>query len=94
MPLPAKHVKPPLISECPVNVECRVREIITLGSHDVFAGDALAIHIDEEIMGDDKLPDLTKFSAFAFASNKYYEITRYLEANHFSTKRKTKKPKS
>lgn len=90
-PLPAKNVKPPLISECPVNIECRVREIITLGSHDVFAGDVLAIHVDEEIMGDDDLPDLTKFSAFAFASNKYYEITRYLEDNHFSTKRKTKK---
>ena len=27
-PLPAKHVKPPLIEECPVNVECQVREII------------------------------------------------------------------
>ena len=87
-PLPADHVKPPLIKECPVNIECKVREIVTYGSHDVFAGDVLAIHVDKEIIGEDGLPDLTKFHAFAFASNKYYEVTNYIEDNHFSTKRR------
>ena len=83
-PLPAKHVRPPLIKECPVNVECKVKDIIRLGSHDVFAGDALAIHVDEEIIGEDGLPDLTKFNAFAYASRKYYAVTHFLARHGFS----------
>jgi len=86
--LPAKYVRPPLIKECPVNVECRVRDVIRLGSHDVFAGDVLTIHVDEEIIGDDGLPDLTKFITIAFASRKYYAVTQYLERLGFSVKLK------
>ncbi|MDH5687653.1 MAG: flavin reductase family protein [Candidatus Bathyarchaeota archaeon] len=89
-PLPAKHVKPPLIKECPVNVECQVREIIRLGSHDVFAGDVLAIHLDEEIIGDDGLPDWENLKTFAFASRKYYSVSHFLGRMGFS--KKDKKP--
>lgn len=80
-PLPAKYVRPPIIRECPVNIECRVRDIIHLAymDRDVFAGDTMAIHIDEDIIGEDGLPDLTKFNTIAFASNKYCRITHYLE---------------
>lgn len=85
-PLPARHVKPPLIEECPVNIECRVRDIIRFEymDRDVFAGDTLAIHIDEDITGEDGLPDLTKFEAIAFASRKYYVISDFLERMRFS----------
>ena len=87
-PLPAKHVKPPLIEECPVNVECRVRDIIHFEymDRDVFAGDTLAVHLDEDIIGEDGLPDLTKFETIAFASQKYYGITSFLEQMRFSTR--------
>lgn len=87
-PLPAKYVRPPIIKECPVNIECRVRDIIHLAymDRDVFAGDTMAIHIDEDIIGEDGLPDLTKFNTIAFASNKYYGITHYLEHQRFSIK--------
>lgn len=85
-PLPSKFVSPPLISECPINVECRVREVISLGSHDVFAGDALAIHADEAIIGEDGLVDWNKVKTVAFASRKYYYVTDYLERMGFSSK--------
>jgi flavin reductase (DIM6/NTAB) family NADH-FMN oxidoreductase RutF len=87
--LPAKHVKPPLIKECPVNIECKVRDVINLGcmDRDIFAGDTLAIHVDEEIIGEDGLPDLTKFSAIAFASSKYYQVAQFLEHVGFSIKK-------
>jgi len=87
-PVPAKHVKPPLIEECPVNIECRVRDTIHFEymDRDVFAGETLAIHIDEDILGEDGLPDLTKIETIAFASQKYYGITDFLEHMHFSIK--------
>ncbi len=87
-PLPAKHVKPPLIEECPVNIECRVRDIIHFEymDRDVFAADTLAIHIDEDVIGEDGLPDLTRFETIAFASQKYYGIKDFLEHVHFTTR--------
>ncbi|HDI00044.1 MAG TPA: flavin reductase family protein [Firmicutes bacterium] len=38
-------VKPPIIEECPVNLECIVRHRIPLGSHDVFVGEVVASHM-------------------------------------------------
>jgi len=90
-PLPAKFVRPPLIAECPVNIECRLRGIVTFGSHDVFAGDALAIHADEDIIGEDGLPDLSKCPTIAYANNKYYIVDTSLGDHGFSTKGKAKK---
>ncbi len=87
-PLPAKYVRPPIIKECPVNIECRVRDTIHLAymDRDVFVGGTMAIHIDEEVIGEDGLPDLTKFNPIAFASKRYYSITRFLEHTRFSMK--------
>ena len=39
-------VKAPLIKESPVSVECRVKEIIPLGSHDMFVAEVLSIDAD------------------------------------------------
>lgn len=46
-PMPAAEVKPPLIAECPINIECVVRHEVSLGSHDLFIGEVVALHADE-----------------------------------------------
>jgi len=51
-PLPASEVKPPLIAECPVNVECRLLDVEQIGDHDLFKGLAVAEHIDEDLLDD------------------------------------------
>lgn len=43
-PIPAELVKAPLIDECPVNMECRVLQTISLGSHDLFLAEILRVH--------------------------------------------------
>jgi flavin reductase (DIM6/NTAB) family NADH-FMN oxidoreductase RutF len=47
-PITAEKVKAPLIDESPVNIECAVKDIIPLGSHDMFIADILAIHARED----------------------------------------------
>jgi len=49
-PVPASQVKPPLIEECPVNLECVVRQILQLGIHHLFLGEVVATHLDETLM--------------------------------------------
>jgi flavin reductase (DIM6/NTAB) family NADH-FMN oxidoreductase RutF len=44
-PLPATAVKPPLIKECPINIECRVVSELDAGDHTLFAGEVVASHV-------------------------------------------------
>ena len=41
-------VKTPMIKECPVSLECKLKQIVELGSHDLFLGEVVALHLDEE----------------------------------------------
>ncbi len=50
-PLPAKQVKPPLISGCIVNLECQFESELAAGDHTIVVGRVVAAHIDEQIPG-------------------------------------------
>jgi len=47
-PLPAKYVKPPLIEEGVVNMECKVVDQLRTGDHTIFVGEILATYLSEE----------------------------------------------
>jgi flavin reductase (DIM6/NTAB) family NADH-FMN oxidoreductase RutF len=49
-PVPAARVRPPLIAECPVNLECRVVDVLETGDHDVFVGEVVVQHVDEGLL--------------------------------------------
>ena len=49
-PAPASAVSAPLIAESPVNIECRVEQRLTLGSHDMFIAKVLAVDVDEALL--------------------------------------------
>jgi flavin reductase (DIM6/NTAB) family NADH-FMN oxidoreductase RutF len=66
-PVPAEKLKAPLIQECPVNLECRVKQVIPLGSHDLFLGDVVAAHMDTEIRDEKGRMDIQKAGFFAFS---------------------------
>jgi len=50
IPEEATKVAPPLIRQCPVNLECRVVKSLLLGSHELFIGEILAVHRDGAIL--------------------------------------------
>lgn len=51
-PAPAVHVRPPLIEECPINIECRLVQVVEVGDHDLFIGEVLVEHVNEELIDD------------------------------------------
>ncbi|HOP40312.1 MAG TPA: flavin reductase family protein, partial [Geobacteraceae bacterium] len=59
-PVPGSQVAAPLIRECPVNLECRVIDIKSLGAHDLFLGEIVAAHMDEEVMNEKGTVDIAK----------------------------------
>lgn len=50
-PRPAMQVKPPLIEECPVNLECKLVGFHHVGDHDLFIGNVVTQHINKEMLG-------------------------------------------
>ncbi len=49
-PTPGEKVKAPLIKESPVNLECRVTQVLPLGSHHMFLAEVVAVHADKQYM--------------------------------------------
>jgi len=74
--VPSQKVKPPLIDECPVQMECKVKEIVSLGSHDLFLGEIIALHVKEEIQKEKGRIDITKALPFVFCpgANEYWAL--------------------
>jgi flavin reductase (DIM6/NTAB) family NADH-FMN oxidoreductase RutF len=75
-PLPATSVKPPLIAECPINLECRVIGIEEIGDHDLFQGEVVAAHVDEELLDEHGIIQVERLEAFCFMLN-YDSVGQY-----------------
>jgi flavin reductase (DIM6/NTAB) family NADH-FMN oxidoreductase RutF len=58
-PLPASIVKPPLLAQCPVNLECQVRHTLRLPSHSLFVAEVVAVHADESVLNERQEVDFT-----------------------------------
>jgi flavin reductase (DIM6/NTAB) family NADH-FMN oxidoreductase RutF len=54
------EINTPYILECPVSMECKLHQIVELGSHDLFIGEVVALHIDEK-WKDEKYPNLLTY---------------------------------
>lgn len=83
----ASVVKAPLIAESPVNIECQVTQIITLGSHDMFLAKVVSIDVDEKYMDDNGKFCLEKANLICYSHGQYYGLTDTLGHFGFSIKK-------
>ena len=73
-PEPAKHVRSPLIKECPVNLECKVKNTTLLGTHEIFLAEVIAVHIDESVMTPAGRIDYAKAKPFSYNWGEYWSL--------------------
>ena len=73
-PAPAKHVTPPLIQECPINLECQVRHQLSLGAHDLFIAEIVAAHYDEELLDSRGRMKTATLDAMAYVEGEYWSL--------------------
>ncbi|MDD3653033.1 MAG: flavin reductase family protein [Desulfotomaculaceae bacterium] len=85
-PVPASHVKAPLIAECPVNLECKVRQVLALGSHDVFIADVLAVHYNDDVQDEKGRLDMDKIRPYGYCGNEYRLIADKIGTYGYSKK--------
>jgi flavin reductase (DIM6/NTAB) family NADH-FMN oxidoreductase RutF len=85
-PAPATKVQVPVIAECPVNIECRVHRTLSLGSHDLFIGEVVAVQMDETVLGERDHLDFAKARPFAFLGGEYRQVGERLGTFGYSKK--------
>lgn len=72
-PVRAENVRSPMVAEFPVNIECKVKTRIPLGSHDLFVGEVLAVHADPEVLTEGSI-DPEKMDPVAYFRGNYFRL--------------------
>ncbi|MBE6622286.1 MAG: flavin reductase family protein [Ruminococcaceae bacterium] len=84
----ASKVKAPLIAECPINLECKVTQILPLGTHDMFLGEIVAVNVEESLLDGSGKLRLERADLTAFAHGDYYAMGKKLAPFGVSVKKK------
>ena len=88
----ASEVSCPLIAESPLALECKVTDIIELGSHHMFMADIVAVDVDEALVDKNGKLCLERAGLAAFAHGEYFELGRKIGYFGFSADKKRKNP--
>ena len=88
---PSDTVAPPRIAECPVALECRVKERIPLGSHDMFLAEILSVAVDEDLFDEKGKIHMERADLLAYVHGEYFTLGRRVGAFGFSAVKKKKK---
>lgn len=87
-PIPGEKVTSPTILESPLSIECRVKEIIKLGTHDMFISDVLNVRVDSQYFDKSGKFDLEKAGLIAYVHGHYYALGKMIGKFGFSVKKK------
>jgi len=83
-PQPAEKVKPPLIQECPINMECVVKKKLPLGTHHLFLGEIVHVHVDEDILNENGEIDFSRVAPFVYNDGEYWSLHKKIGIYGFS----------
>lgn len=92
-PVPARIVKAPVIAESPVNIECVVKQIIPLGTHDMFMAEVVNIQADEAYIDHKGAFSLAKAGPLVYNHGHYFGLGKKIGKFGWSVERKPGLPK-
>ena len=87
-PEKASIVDVPLIKESPINIECIVKDVIELGSHDMFIGEIAAVNVDEALLNDKEKLCLEKADLICYSHGEYCSLEKSLGFFGYSVAKK------
>ena len=93
-PLPSQHISAPGIAESPVNLECKVTQVIPLGSHDMFLAEVQAVHVDQAYMTETGKFELNKTGLVAYSHGTYLETGKPIGTFGYSVHKNKKNTKN
>ena len=84
----ASKVGAPLLAESPLNMECRVTQIIPLGSHDLFLAEVVACDVEESLLDEKGKLCLDKAGLLAYSHGEYFSLGKQLGTFGYSVRKK------
>ena len=99
---PSAKVSAPLLAQSPVNIECKVREVVSPvnlecrvtdivklgGSHDMFIADIVGLDVAKELLDEKGKLCLDKAGLLAYAHGEYYGLGKKLGTFGYSVRKK------
>ena len=93
-PLESRFVSAPGIAESPVNIECKVRNVLELGSHDMFVAEVMGVTVDEKLLDNKGKFDLRAADLISYSHGEYFTLGEKIGKFGYSVvKKKTSKRK-
>lgn len=87
-PLPSKHIQAPGIEESPVNLECRVKQVLELGSHDMYIAEVVGVTVDEKYMNEKGKFELNSTGLVTYSHGEYFLLGEKLGKFGYSVQKK------
>ena len=87
-PRASVHVQAPGIEESPVNLECRVKQVIELGSHDMFLAEVEGVTVDREYIDEKGKFHLNDTGLVSYSHGEYFQLGEKLGKFGYSVRKK------
>ena len=86
-----EKVDAPIIYESPVNIECKVKQIIPLGTHDMFLAEVVSVQVSDEYLDETGKFHFDKAKPICYSHGAYYGLGKKLGTFGYSVKKKEDK---
>lgn len=70
------NISVPYIDECPINIECKVKQIIPLGSHDLILAEVMSSHINDNLIDEKGKIHFEKANLINYCHGEYYPMSK------------------
>lgn len=88
---PAEKVNAPIIMESPVNIECKVQQILELGSHDMMIAEVVNVQVSDTYLDEKGTFHLSDANLITYSHGEYYELGQKLGTFGYSVRKNRKK---
>lgn len=92
VPQPCQNVSAPQIAQAVISLECRVSDVIPLGSHDMFLADILSVNIAKDLIDERGRLRIEQAGLLAYAHGTYFALGKKISTFGYSVK--PKRPKN
>lgn len=86
----AEKINAPIIMESPVNIECKVTQVLELGSHDMFLAEVVNVQVSDEFMDEKGAFHINDADLLAYSHGEYYALGEKLGTFGYSVRKQSK----
>lgn len=87
--LKCEKISAPQIEEAPISLECKVKNITSFGTHDMFLAEVLAVNVEDKYIGEKNELNLDKVQLLAYAHGFYYALGKKIGKFGWSVEKKS-----